>query len=100
MINKKEFKKLIHEFQEFDLKVNKIEDVTGFSLVDSLLYSYPTKLFDQVLTHEFKEEAVDIIYWWMYEHDKSEEEMWDEDGKTIPMRTLNDLWNYVKTLKK
>lgn len=97
VLTKEEFKDLIVSHINWDKKVDEISDVLGCDFFESNLINYPQELFDKVLKHIFIDEGVDTIYWWMYDYeDKNTEAMWDENGIVIPMKTLDDLWNYVK----
>lgn len=93
-----EFKTLITKHIEFE---DLVDSLSIFLSYDNPIVEYSENLFDQLLRKDFDAEGIDTIYWWMYEHtDKEKEVMWDKNGKVIPMKTVEDLWNFVKEDRK
>lgn len=92
----KEFKDLIEKHLWWENKLTNISEIMNCNLYDADWIDYTEKLFDKILKDYFDNSNIDIIYWWMYEHtDKNKEAMWDKDGNVIPMKTIEDLYNYV-----
>jgi len=98
MIGKNDFIQLIQTYQAWEKKIDSVEkilDIDNAFNIDWIEYS--ARLFEHTIEILFNNEGVEIINWWLFElEDKSGDCMWDEDGKVIPMKTIEDLWNYVK----
>lgn len=96
----KEFTKLIEDYQKHQDELDRICSIFP-SFFELKPIEYIGQLFDEVLNAYFEEIALDVIYWWLFDHDdKSKPGMWDEDGNVIPMETIEDLWHYIKTYLK
>lgn len=105
MITKQEFFKAISEHQQFRDAIERISNSIGQSV-----YLFETdwciaedNLFDIFLKSHFTDEAVDTIYWWLYEDvDKviyinSEKDLFrEETEEIIAVRTLGQLWNFFE----
>lgn len=108
MITKQEFFKAITEHQQFNDAVERMSKNIGGN--DCPLYLFETdwctaegNLFDIFLKSHFTEEAVDTIYWWLYEDvDKvifitHEADIFNEETEeTIPVRTIGQLWSFFE----
>ena len=96
----KEFTELIEDYQKNQEEIDTICNIfPSFFEIKPIEYTH--KLFDEILKAYFEEEAIDTIYWYLFEHDdKSKPGMWDEEGNVIPMENIEDLWNYVKNYLK
>lgn len=96
----KEFTELIEDYQQNLEEIDKICDIFP-SFFEIKPVEYIHKLFDEILKAYFEEEAIDTIYWWLFDYnDKSEPGMWDENDNVIPMETIEDLWHYIKDYLK
>lgn len=105
MITKQEFFKAISEHQQFNDAVERMSNGIGQSV-----YLFETdwcraegNLFDIFLKSHFTDDAVDTIYWWLYEDvDKviyinSEKDLFKEETKEIiAVRTLGQLWSFFE----
>ena len=101
MITKEEFIKLITDNCKHHERLDEVEKVLKCDIYGLDLIEYGDLLFDKTLSLLFQEEAVDNIYWWLYEkRDRPDLKMWDKDGKEIPTETLDDLWNIVEEFRK
>jgi len=98
MIGKNDFIQLIQAHQAWEKRIESVEKMLGISsILDVDWIDYSARLFEHTLEILFNEEGVNIITWWLFElEDKSKDCMWDKNGKVIPMKTIEDLWNYVK----
>lgn len=108
MITKQEFFKAITKHQQFTDAVERMSKNIGGN--DCPLYLFETdwctaegNLFDIFLESHFTEEAVDTIYWWLYEDvDKvifitREADIFNEETEeTIPVRTIGQLWSFFE----
>lgn len=95
MITKEQFVKLISDKQAQNKRLETLASVFNPNILDCDLIEYENLLFETMLKFLFKSEAVDDIYWWLYE--KSPDlKMWDAEGNEIPTETVEDLWNMVK----
>ena len=55
------------------------------------------QIFNLLLSEIFPKEAIDWIYWFMYErHDNGKPQAWDEDGTVICFDTVEDLYNFIQ----
>lgn len=96
MISKIEFIELLKEHDAQEERIDTLEEM-GLSIFDSPLIEYGTKLFEQMITSNFKEEGSDWIFWWLYEKDGDPDmKAWDENHNEIPLETMEDLWNLVE----
>lgn len=102
MITKEEFIDLILKQQKWSNRVDEVSEALNVpTLFESDWVEYAAILFDKTLNFLFNEDGVDDIYWWMYEKSGNPEfKMWDENGKEIPIDTVEDLWNLVKDNQK
>lgn len=101
MITKNEFTDLVKRHIAWDKRIDEIQTVLNCDIFDADWVDYTNSLFTKTLKVLFSESAVDTITWWMYEHtNKEEDAMWDNTGKVIPMKTVEDLWNFVKDERK
>lgn len=99
MITKDSFVKLIDLHKTFSQYIDKFEDVSKISIVDSPLFDNFYKLFDITLNISFNNVAVEDISWWIYEKEygtREDMKMWDKDHNEIPSSTIDDLWNMIK----
>ena len=96
LITKEEFINTINLKKEYDSIVDKLGNILG-NIYDSKFIEFTYIIFDKYIMSNFNESAQDTIFWWLYEKDGREGiEMYDEDGNTIPMDTIDDLWTYIK----
>ena len=102
MITKEEFIDLILKQQKWSNRVDEVSEALNVpTLFESDWVEYAAILFDKTLDFLFNEDGVDDIYWWMYEKSGNPEfKMLDENGKEIPIDTVEDLWNLVKDNQK
>jgi len=101
MITKDNFNILINNHLAWDKRIDSVCKVLDCDIFDADWVEYSNTLFTRVLHILFTDDAVETITWWMYEHtDKDKDAMWDETGKVIPMKTVEDLWNFVKDERK
>lgn len=97
VLTEKQFKDLIESHLEWDNRISEISNVLNCDIFDTDWIDYTHRLFYKVCKYFFTPEEYDTIIWWMYEHtDKEEDAMWDENGNVIPMKTIDDLYNYIK----
>ena len=108
MITKQEFFKAITEHQQFNDAVERMSKNIGGN--NCPLYLFETdwcmaeeNLFNIFLESHFTEEAVDTIYWWLYDDvDKViyisiEKDLFTEETEDIiPVRTLGQLWSFLE----
>ena len=105
MITKQEFFKAISEHQQFNDAVERMSNSMGPSvyLFETDWCKAEGNLFDIFLKSHFTDEAVDTIYWWLYEDvDKviyinSEKDLFKEETEEIiAVRTLGQLWSFFE----
>lgn len=108
MITKELFFKAITAHQKFSDAVERMSNsIAGNGhtvyLYDSDWSDAEGELFDLFLNSHFTDEAVDTIYWWLYESvDKViyvtlEEDMFrKESEEAVPVRTMGQLWNFFE----
>lgn len=105
MITKQEFFKAISEHQQFNDAIERMSNGIGQSvyLFETDWCKAEGNLFDAFLKSHFTDDAVDTIYWWLYEDvDKviyinSEKDLFKEETEeTIPVRTLGQLWSFFE----
>lgn len=100
MITKDRFIKLIIDNEKYNDNLCKLEEALGSSL-DGELFEYANFLFNDFLEFAFTDEAVDDIYWWLYEKNGNPTmKMWDKNGDEIPTETIDDLWEIIKDDRK
>ena len=114
MIEFEKFKKVIVKYIEFYKCEDQLRRMR-IEIVDSPLFETPGFLLDWLWEECFTDEGVDTINWYMFEHrdladdfdyrgecliDDEDPVMWDNEKNPIPMRTIEDLWNYVKDFRK
>lgn len=103
MIGKEEFIKIINwcsvQEEETDKLCKVFPDAFGATILDN-----PYKLFDLVLKICFDEEGQDWISWWLYDcksfTDGTYNRTYEENGETISVETVDDLWKLVKGCRK
>lgn len=101
MITKEQFTKLISSHIKQLEKINEIEHVIQGDIMNWNVIEYGNILFDTVLSLLFKDEAVDDIFWWLFEkRGDSNLKMWNENENEIPTETIDDLWEIVKDFQK
>ena len=101
MITKEKFIKLVSDYIAQNDRVNEIGNVIGLEVFTCDIVEYGNILFEDLLSFLFNEEAVDDIYWWLYERRFNPElKMWDKDGNEISTETIDDLWEIVKDSQK
>lgn len=108
MIIKEEFFKALSEHQKFNDAVDRISKSIsgdGYSV-----YLYETdwanaegNIFDLFLKSNFTEDAIDIIYWWLYEdvdkiiYKNIEKDLFrKESEESISVETAEQLWDFFK----
>lgn len=101
MITKEQFTKLISNHIKHLEKIDEIERVIQGNIMNWNVIEYGNILFDTVLSLLFKDEAVDDIFWWLFERRGDPNlKMWTENGNEIPTETIDDLWEIVKDFQK
>lgn len=114
MITYEKFKDIIVKYIQF----RKVEDQLykmGIDIAEGPTYEITGYYFDWLWEAYFNEDGQDTISWWAFEyHDITEDfdndgnyigenkdpGMWDENDNVIPMKTIEDLWEYVKDDRK
>lgn len=97
MITKEQFTKLISEYLVQQKMIDNIEGIIGGRIYDWNIIEYGNTLFETVLSLEFKDDAVDDIYWWLFEKRFNPSlKMWDKEGNKVPTETIDDLYEIVK----
>lgn len=101
LISKKEFKKLIEDYQDFQKYLDKLYDLK-IEIINSQLHEYPCLLFDNIIKMFFDEEGEDWISYYLYELPSlgEGEHVFDEDNKPISLNNVDDLWKLVKEYRK
>ena len=98
-MKRKQFKQLINLLDEQQQSIDKAYAID----IDILEFMNPMFTANEILFKEaFGEEAAEWISWFMYEKDFGRREdlgAWDED-KTEICRTVDELYDYIKSLKK
>lgn len=102
MITKEEFIKLISDYQKWNKRIDEVEKVLNFCLLNLDWIEYSNVLFDTTLSILFKKDAVDSINWWLFERPMFPPgpKMWDKEGNEVPTETIEDLWSIVKDSRK
>ena len=100
MITKEEFTKLITDYQNYLKRLDEVCQVLATNVWECDWVEYSGLLFDYTIDLLFKPEGVDTICWWLFERKDNQYKMWDANKKEIPMDTLDDLWEYVKTFQR
>lgn len=97
MIHKKEFIKLIEDFQKYTEIFSKLYELK-IDIINSDLHEYPCKLFDYIINKSFNESGQDWISYYLYEIPflGGNPEIEDENGKEISLKNLDDLWNLIR----
>ena len=104
MIGKEDFVKVINWHVEQEERINRLSDIFS-SAFDSDIINSPYIAIDILLNNIFTEDGVGWIEWWLYEsysfstktYDRTYE---DENGKTVKVETVDDLWELVKNNRK
>ncbi len=114
MITYEKFKEIIVKYIRFSHVEEQLRKM-NIDLIESPLFSTPGFYLDWLWEAYFTEDGQDTIAWWMFEyHDLAEEfddegnyvgdgiepGMWDKDDNVIPMVTIEDLWNEVKSERR
>jgi hypothetical protein len=98
-MKRKQFNMLMHLLEKQSMVIDRAYDLN----IDLLEFMDPLYRANDILIKEaFGEEAADWISWFMYEKDfgvKDHIKAWDEDENEI-CRTVDQLYDYVKSLKK
>lgn len=89
------------QFNEFLKLVRSQHDTLDkfYKLKMDVLEAFPQ--FDELeklfVNTNLSPEGVDWYYWYMYDRpaNSEEDQAWEKDGTVIPMRTDDDLWNYL-----
>lgn len=101
MITKDEFTNLISNHVKWDDRIGEVCTITKANIYETDWVIYGYELFMTTLNLLFKREAVEDIYWWIWEKaGRPDMKMWDETGKEIPTETLDNLWEIVKDYRK
>lgn len=103
MITKEEFTKLITWHEEQDKLVDKLTEIFP-NAYESNVIDNSWKVFDLVWKICFDEEGQDWISWWLYDcksyKDNTYNHTYEENGETISVETIDDLWKLVKGCRK
>lgn len=95
---KSDFIKLMTEHQKFDDQISSLANILCIEDVwESSLLNYGYILFDRIIDYNFNEEGKDIISWYLYENFDDEHYYPIIDTE---IRSLDDLWEIVKTKQK
>ena len=99
MITKDKFEEIIATAAKYDKELSEVSNIINF---EHSLFEYFWKQFDLTLNILFSEEGVDWVNWWIWERPKDDENShaWDEEGKEIPTKSVEDLWNIVKEYRR
>lgn len=93
MISRTKFVEQIETAKQFDELINTLYKF-GIDLIESPLYNLPSKMFDNFVKTICNEDGGDLIYWYLYED--VPKIIW-ENEKEIPINTIDDLYDYLKT---
>lgn len=93
MIQKNEFIKLVKDFQKYTEIFSKLYELK-IDIINSDLHEYPCKLFAYIINKSFNESGQDWISYYLFL--SKNPEIKDENGKEIPLKNLDDLWNLIK----
>ena len=107
MISKELFLKTISVYQSFSDRMEKISDFvfgknSSLNLCECDWYEQVDSLFDCFLQSHFTDDAIDTIYWWLFEDvDKviyinKERDIFNKDEikEEVPVRTLGQLYDF------
>ncbi len=98
-MKRKQFNMLMHLLEKQSMQIDNVMPF-GIDLIEFMDPLY--KVNDMLMKEAFGEEAADWISWFMYEKDfgrRDDIKAWDKDDTEI-CRTVDQLYDYVKSLKK
>lgn len=96
-LTKQEFINLVNSAVETEDYIESLYDLK-IDVMDSPLYENAWNAFTKFMKAMYGEELEDIISWWVCEaRHNTEDCMWDKDKTPIPMKTADDLWNYIQS---
>lgn len=97
MISKSSFIDIIKDYKEFNKKVDKLSDFLKVDIYESDIIEHQGIQFDKFMKILFNDDALDTIYWWLYEKSiHPNEQMLNNKGEVIPTDTVEDLWEIIK----
>lgn len=96
MIGKEEFIKIVNELYDQNKRVDTLTKVFSESFSDPII-DYGFKLFDQFIEVCFTKDGCDWVNYYLYENPEG---CYYEDGKKIPLKSLDNLWNLIKDYRK
>ena len=103
MIGKEEFVKIINWYETQEKETDKLCEIFP-NAFEAPVLDNPYKLLDLVFKICFDEEGQDWISWWLYDCknyvDNTYNRTYIENGKTISVETVDDLWKLVKGCRK
>lgn len=100
-ISKEEFLKILEEYKAQEEQLDKLAELWAYPVWDIPIVDYGNRMFDRVIKAYFTEEAIEWLYWWLYDKDVNPElKAFDEDGNEIPTETIEDLWELIKQYRK
>ena len=95
MITREKFKDLVYKMLGINEFYDKLYEL-GIDILGCKCMDAAGIFFDELMTHEFGEDGMDLISWWMYEdvdHVLYEDE---SDGKPVAdLNNIDDLYTYL-----
>lgn len=96
MITKIQFITLISSQQKFTESLNRIDKaISGLKYPSFIFecdwYNIESDIFNMCLNAYLTDEGVDTVHWWLYE---DVDKIIYTDEKSIPVRTLGQLWEF------
>lgn len=102
MLTLEQFKKVIENINKNDDDIAKLEKL-GINVIECGLVNNNNESQEILLSDIFGKEGCETIMWWLYDapsSDRGKDCMWDENKNPIPMKTVEDLYNYlISTVK-
>lgn len=96
MIGKREFTNLIEEHKKQEERVDDLCKVFSESFGEPII-DWGFRMFDQLISALFDEEGEDWISYYLYENP---EKCYYQDGKRIPLESIDDLWLLIEPHRK
>ena len=96
-LTKHEFITLVNAAANNEDYISSVYDL-HIDLLDSPLYENSWNTFTKFMKAMYGDELEDMISWWVCEaRHNTEDCVWDADNNPIPMKTADDLWNYIQS---
>ena len=97
MITRERFKDLVYKMLGVNELYDKLYEL-GIDITNCKYLDAAGTFFDELMIHEFGDDGMDLISWWMYDdvdHVLYGDESWNKNEVVADLNNIDDLYTYL-----